>query len=372
MIYLNNKKILRLKYEDKNIARAYYNNKLVFRGIKTFSKLDIQYFAGLTSVGHQCSFTADGIYFAIANHSSNGNNLAVFKRNENDTFTKINSSNFNDVYNTYLYGCSFTADGSYLSIAGDFLAPRVYKREGDTFTMLKIDENNKIKTYKTIFSADGSYLFYFLPSSSNRPFYAYKREGDTFTKLDDTIDNIEGSSNWFSVDAHANYLAVVRTVSPYLYIYKRNNDTFTKLDGVISDSFNPYYIQECSFTADGKYLAIVQHYSSPYLLIYKRDGDTFTKLSFENNDPFYSNYMKGCSFSADGNYLAVTMPYQGDSNHQEVLIFVREGDTFIQYDKIISSIRKQLSSTCSFSADGTYLGILDNSDNKFSIYKGTI
>lgn len=163
---------------------------------------------------------------------------------------------------------------------------------------------------------------------------------------------LTGSSNAYSYDASWGAIDQYLCVTPYsnheTLMYKRTNDTFNLI--TFSSGINLSITRKsCSFTSDGKYLAIGLN-SSPFISLYRRDGDTFTKLSNPSSLPTAEVNM--CRFSNDGNYLIVS--YRA---YPSIIIYRRDGDTFTALSTPTVNSSTTQSACAAWSIDDAYLAV---------------
>jgi WD40 repeat protein len=165
----------------------------------TFTKLTDPAAGVGSSTAQSIAWTPDSIYVAgistTTTAGTRGALLWVYKR-LGDAFTRLV---YQDLGSTAALGTGFdiefSPDGVYLAIGlseGPKLVPIVYKRDGDTFTLLAdpvtnspaITEAGQANPRRVAWTPDGNILFI---SSGTSPFFVpFARDGDTFTQIPST------------------------------------------------------------------------------------------------------------------------------------------------------------------------------------------
>lgn len=265
--------------------------------------------------GRGISFSSNGQYLAVATTA-----YPVVYKISGDTYIRIA-----EITNLNGPSCcvSFSPDSNYLAI-GTNGAPAmyIYKRSGDTFTLLSnvlqnAPTSTQLDAYSVAWSSDSQYLVF--TSTGYSPFFfLYKRLGDSFTQL--TLQGAWPAQSIFSVafSPDTNYLVFGLNSTPYRMIYKRNGDTFTYLSTNVGVNPNLSGVS-VAWSPDSSYLAIGT--SDTTIAVYKRSGDTFTKLTdLSLGGPLYA---KSLSFSPDGTYLTAGLLYAPC-----FAMYKRSGDTF--------------------------------------------
>lgn len=166
---------------------------------------------------------------------------------------------------------------------------------------------------------------YFAVGNAFGDIRVYKIEGQTFTLLDipDIQPSSTGSNVIYSIDfsPNAEYMVVACNSSPRVYIYKRNGDSFYKLP-------DPAQIPSgvarggARFSPDGNFLAV--GHDSGGISVYQRNGDVFTKLPNLSPGLTYGGY--SVAWSPDGNYLATC------TFDDQPQIYLRNGTDFSKID----------------------------------------
>jgi len=252
----------------------------------------------LPSTPHGSSFSPDGAYLAVA-----GNKAKVYKRNCGATYSEVATLGGPST-NEASWDAVFSPDGAYLALALNTSGMCVYKRDGDSFTLLTNPTGMPSYGYRyAAWSPDGTYLVCTI-STNERPssgvMVIVKRSGDTLTKL----ANPDGVPTWrvyspsFSPDGAQ--LAIGTGESPWVIIYNRSGDAFTKIaDPAVLPAGNGIGV---AYSPTGNYLAVA-HWVTPFITIYSRSGDTFTKLATPAGLPPADG--TGVAWSHDSTYLAM-------------------------------------------------------------------
>ncbi len=121
------------------------------------------------------SFSPNAAYMAVA-----GSPAKVFKRNCGATYSEVAS--LGGFYNNYSWDASFSPDGTYLALALKTNGMCVYKRSGDSFSLLPAPDDMPLGAFTyAAWSPDGTYLA--LTCNDSPKIILYKRSGDTFTRL---------------------------------------------------------------------------------------------------------------------------------------------------------------------------------------------
>lgn len=223
---------------------------------------------------------------------------------------------------------------------------------------------NDLPTYASAgcsFASNSSYLA--VGSSGGPPYlYIYKKVNNLFSR----VLNINGAEDLTnarrcSFSADGRYLAIAHGSAPYISIFKRNGDEFTALNipvGYIPNSI----VHDCTLSPDGNYLVIV-YQDHPYATVYKREGDTFSALGQSiGNLPCYTAH--SCAFSPNSTYVAI-----GHDNPPYVTLFKRNGDHFSKLPDITGSEPGGAIKGCTFSSDNSYLAVTHNGYPFITIYK---
>lgn len=214
------------------------------------------------------SLSEDATYLAVIAmpSSDDGTRIQVFKL-VGGTYTRLSLSGSTAGALAY-GGCRFDPTGAYLA-RGGYNDPVIWKRTGDTFTQLTVPTSgftNHIVRFAI--SAGGTYFAFGAGSGGIK---VYKRSGDTFT----IVSTISLSSNSLSLAFSPDNTYLAYTNDAYtLKIAKRSGDTFTE---IVSQSA-PRPIECLEFSPDGKML-FMGHNTGGYggVIAYDRSGDTFTQ-----------------------------------------------------------------------------------------------
>ncbi len=259
------------------------------------------------------SFSPNAAYMAVA-----GSPAKVFKRNCGATYSEVAS--LGGFYNNYSWDASFSPDGTYLALALKTNGMCVYKRSGDSFSLLPAPDDMPLGAFTyAAWSPDGTYLA--LTCNDSPKIILYKRSGDTFTRLSFTA--------WTGIGAYSIYspsfspdgtqLAMGLSQSPYIAIYSRSGDTFTRLaDPAVLPAGNGIGV---AYSPTGNYLAVA-HWVSPFITIYSRSGSTYTKLPNPAGLPPADG--TGVAWSHDATYLAMV----SGRDAPVLTTYQRSGDTF--------------------------------------------
>ena len=259
------------------------------------------------------SFSPNAAYMAVA-----GSPAKVFKRNCGATYSEVAS--LGGFYNNYSWDASFSPDGTYLALALKTNGMCVYKRSGDSFSILPAPDDMPLSAFTyAAWSPDGTYLA--LTCNDSPKIILYKRSGDTFTRLSITA--------WTGIGAYSIYspsfspdgtqLAMGLSQSPYIAIYSRSGDTFTRIaDPAALPTGNGVGV---AYSPTGNYLAVA-HWNSPFITIYSRSGSTFTKLPNPAGLPPEGG--TGVAWSHDSTYLAMV----SGRDAPVLTMYQRSGDTF--------------------------------------------
>lgn len=309
----------------ENIAKGDLVTTRRYFGFDTLLPIDTPNDLPTTGQANGIAYSPDDKYLAIGWTSSPY--LLIYKRN-GDTFTKL--ANPSVLPLTSVKEVKFSPDGQYLAVqsAGGGTSNKpigtVYKIDSatDTFTGTVLKQG-QYSGEDVVWSPDSRYVIFTMTINT----FIYKRSGDTFTLLSADL-NLSNDIEHMSFSNDGAYLAVGHAYSPYLAIYKVNSttDTFTKLAnpsvlpsgntsiGSIPE-FNPIdntqlvvfsgtgttavvytrsgdtftgnasaivtigSTDDACWSSDGVYVATVHSATSPYLSVYKRNGSTFTKLA---------------------------------------------------------------------------------------------
>ena len=177
-------------------------------------------------------FSSDGVYLACTCHGtpSSSPSIVVYKRT-GTSFVKLPFSlPLADMPQGFGLACSWSSDNKYLVVTHvDFPYMSIYKF--NEFFPVKLANPASLAQSSAecvSFSPDNTYL------AIGQSIYLkiYKRLGDTFTLLTGiptfsfSTTALVRSLCW---SADGAYLAIGVTDSPFVYVYKRNIDTFTLL-----------------------------------------------------------------------------------------------------------------------------------------------
>lgn len=265
-----------------------------------------------------CTFSSDGAYLAVAGNFGT-TTLLVYKRAA-DVFTKL--ANPDVMPSNSIVACTFSADGVYLTVSGSSIGVSVYKRTGDAFALLSALTGASFGGAEGVFSPDGSYL-----AACGSSIRAWTRAGDVFTMIStgnfDTFPSTTANGLCWSPDGV--YLAMAENSGPKLTVYKRTGSVFAAAPVTI-DVAPSSSAKACSFSPDGVYLAVAHSFASSsvgdFVTIYQRSGDAFTKVATLAT-PFSGLNGVGCVFDSTGVYLAV-----GLDGSPYVRMYSRSGSVF--------------------------------------------
>lgn len=202
--------------------------------------------------------------------------------------------------------------GSHIAIALSH-APfaRVEKRIGEAYETVASPFDEPIPSLTiagAVFSPlTGTYLAMSCVASGPSDYLRiYKRVGDSFTLLED-IDFQPGEfASCISWSGDENYLALHSDAGgpsgTALSVYKRTGDSFELLPALPTD-VNAGIAGDCDWSADGSYLAISRYYAAQSVQVYKRSGDSFTRLDGPEDQP---ESAVGLAWSPDSKYLAAS------------------------------------------------------------------
>jgi len=212
----------------------------------------------------------------------------------------------------------YTRDNVYLATSS-FSSPYVliYKRDGDTHTLLTGLPSLASAVYDVSWSPDRIYLAIAYNTS---PFIqVWKRTGDSFASL--TVPTLTNALTSVSFSNNGTYVAGTCVTTPFVYVLKRTGDSFAS---ITVPSFS-YRCNHCAWSPDDTYLAIAQQVaSSASLIVLKRSTDTFTACTVYNSPSYYGTYVE---FHPNGDYLYFSC--QGGNNFYA---FKRSGDLFALID----------------------------------------
>jgi len=182
--------------------------------------------------------------------------------------------------------------------------------------------------------------------------------GDWETQIDKIPDLLPGAAT-SDVSFYSDYMAIAKTVAPYLKIYKKTGSiSFTEITTITGLPITGS--GTCvSFSPDGNFIAVGSNAVGDYLCIFNRVGDVFTKISNPATIP--TTAVRGLSFSPDGIYLAV-------SDFTDTLrIYKKNGSLFEDFTTLLPSSGKRLNWP-RFSPDGKYLSISSEDTPYIFIY----
>ena len=307
------------------------------------------------------SFTPDGIYLAVASRNGSSNMIAVYKRS-GDTFTVLSA--LPSQPDASCAGVSFSPDGIYLAAAyvGVYYL-MVWKRNADTFTLLYT--NSTVTDTSSDHDAvswrrDGIYIAMARGSEGARV-ALFKRTNDSITQI---VDPPTAADETYSLQfsKYNDYLACIGHVSPYVTIYSYSGDTFTKLANPTTLPTN----QSHGLAFCKGYLAVF-HNTTPFVTIYKQNENTFTKLA--NPSILPSGLCKGGAFSPDGMYLLILSNYS-----PYAILYKRAGDTFTKLANpttLTQSTSYQFAGAA-FTEDGLYCAITSPATSPYlAVYKAS-
>ena len=166
------------------------------------------------------------------------------------------------------------------------------------------------------------------------------------------LSRLPNYGNGCSFSPDGKYLAVAHRDSPYITVYDTENN-FEKLPNLSALSGTGW---GCSFSPDGKYLAVA-HDGSPSITVYDTENN-FEKLP---NLSALSDTGNDCSFSPDGKYLAVAhdgSPY--------ITVYDAENN-FEKFPNL--SALSGIGYGCSFSPDGKYLAVAHYNSPYITVYR---
>lgn len=237
------------------------------------------------------------------------------------------------------------------------MALKLYKRNQDIFTSIfSMADPLGIGYIAATWSSDDTYLAMIttgpMSLSASQP-TIYKRVGDTFTLLSTGVYTFSASSTFINFSPDDNHL-VANDSSNTIYILRRSGDTFTLLQQ-LSVGLN----ENMAYSPDGLHLAIGGD-ASPYLRIYKRNGDNYTALSITQ---FVSGSVIGLSYSNDGKILAVsikTSPF--------VIFLERNSDTYTKIE--IPELKfSSLKNDIKFCNNGKYFAGVGSGTESIAMYQ---
>jgi hypothetical protein len=307
------------------------------------------------------SFTPDGIYLAVASRNGSSNMIAVYKRS-GDTFTVLSA--LPSQPDASCAGVSFSPDGIYLAAAyvGIYYL-MVWKRNGDTFTLLYTNSTvtDTSSDHDAVsWSRDGIYIAMARGSEGARV-ALFKRTNDSITQI---VDPPTAADETYSLQfsKYNDYLACIGHVSPYVTIYSYSGDTFTKLANPTTLPTN----QSHGLAFCKGYLAVF-HNTTPFVTIYKQSENAFTKLA--NPSILPSGLCKGGAFSPDGMYLLILSNYS-----PYAILYKRAGDTFTKLANpttLTQSTSYQFAGAA-FTEDGLYYAITSPATSPYlAVYKAS-
>jgi WD40 repeat protein len=330
-------------------------------GDDTFSQLSYPVVGDLpTSNAKFCVFSPDDKYLVVLQASSTYVN--VYKHT-GDVFKKI-SNNFNSdpTVSTLGYQCAFSDDNMYVAVAcvgagGGVNAVNIFRRK-DNFRKLLTDAPSWIPAGGDIpgatplccdISSDGVYLA--VGTGSSPYLYIYKNDGTgTFTKI--TAPSVASGVSDLKFSNNGNYLMASAGSQPYYYIFSRSSDTFSSMTLPISLPAGGSG-KCCSVSNDGVYFVGAGSHGGGYnqYHLFKRSSNVLTSLIAPVS--FTTNQVEDCSFSADGKFLTM-----GLINSPYLCILGRESDTF--YNLSIMTLWASVY-YCDISSDGTYVALAQGS-----------
>jgi hypothetical protein len=191
----------------------------------------------------------------------------------------------------------------------------------------------------------------YMAVNNNSATTVYRLIVGIYTKIFETTETNLTYACSFTPDGQ--YLAIPKTISPYITIYKNNfDDTFTQLTGLTALAGVSH---DVNFSNDGKYLA-VSHDGGNHVSAYKNNfDDTFTLLTL----PTLAGDGQMVSFSGDGNYLAITY-----ENSPYCDVMIRNNDAFT----LLTNFSTDICNGVVFSYDGKYLAVFYPSPTRLKIY----
>lgn len=252
--------------------------------------------------GRCVAFSPDGVYFAAGRDTIS---TQLWKRSGN-TYTMISGPAGTSANGAYAIpaGLAFSPDGMYLACAptsGQRMS--IFKRSGDVFTALATVEAYSTTDFSSFFGCEFSKDGQHLAICTSSGVFIMKRTGDVFTKLISPL----GTSSQARGCSYSNdgSLLVIPTFlgGKVGQVFKRDGDQYTLIQTLTpqADAGNGY---TCAFSASGEFLAVGQWApTGNFLSMYKRDGDLLSllpKLEYPQN--IQPNAL---AFSPDGNNLAV-------------------------------------------------------------------
>lgn len=235
---------------------------------------------------YDCAISPNGTYLAVVGNISTsdpGPWLYVYKRS-GDTFTLLNSPGSASAPNYIGRGACWSADSVYLSVPSEalgYLTPVTYKRSGDVFSIIDYPSNWSGGGFPASKACGFSYdMNYYSYTRNASPWVVNcKRSGDNWVKLTNpsTLPTGLGRGVAYgptSLDSQP-FVAIAHDNYPYLTVYSYNGTTFTFNNMPVLPPSTGY---DVSWDAPGSRL-VVAHASSPYITVYKRNGYSFTKLT---------------------------------------------------------------------------------------------
>lgn len=270
-------------------------------------------------IQHSMAYSPDGMYFVLSSKSMSPY-LAIYKRNSGGTYTKLANPSVMPAYSVDYV--RFSPDGNHLAVLGNHNCFYIYKRNGDTFTLLAQPDitpnGNGVRDIS--FSPDGRYMAVSATSGSYYRPWIYKRNGDNYVKLAD-LDGLSGSKNYYSCkfSPDGKYLAVGGS---YLLYRVNGNDTFT----LIENAFGTPYMDNadgltCDWSPDGKqFISSSTNNTGGFALHTYSSTDYFTRTYISIPEGYRVESLR---FSNDGQYIGVVT-----LQDPRMLFYKKNGSTF--------------------------------------------
>jgi WD40 repeat protein len=278
-----------------NAIETISDSKLSLNGFGSF--ID----TGNTIYSRSASWSPDGRYLAVGLETTlDMSRVRVYQFN-GTAFNEIPAPIYGQGTDSlYAYAVSWSPDGRYLAIGGNWTSEyvKVYFFDGKSFTTLP--NINYGGTAKSIsWSPDGTYLAIGGEWTDNYV-RVYHFNGTSFTSLTNPGYNGNVSSLAWSPDGK--YLAVAGSDSSgYAVAYKINGNSF-------SAAINTGYgasANSIAWSPNNHYLVIGGTNTSEYIRTYRFDGTTFTA----HTSIGYGYEVKHASWAPDGQYIAIAAWY---------------------------------------------------------------